>query len=69
MTTEQGIRGILPQKNALGSRAPSRGSDTNGVVETPGTKRGLKSLHAQLIALGGTIGTGMRIDKGSLLWP
>lgn len=33
----------------------------------PSTKRGLKSRHAQLIALGGTIGTGLFVGSGRTL--
>lgn len=33
----------------------------------PGTKRGLKSRHMQLIALGGAIGTGLFVGSGSAL--
>lgn len=62
MAAEQGINVGSPAKNALRSRAPSRESINNGVMEpSAGTKRGLKSRHAQLIALGGTIGTGIAI--------
>ena len=32
-----------------------------------GTKRGLKSRHAQMIALGGTIGTGLFVGSGQAL--
>lgn len=31
------------------------------------TKRGLKSRHAQMIALGGTIGTGLFVGSGATL--
>ncbi|KAF4119429.1 hypothetical protein GMORB2_4771 [Geosmithia morbida] len=34
---------------------------------TPGTKRGLKPRHSQLIALGGTIGTAVFVGSGSTL--
>lgn len=32
-----------------------------------GTQRGLKSRHAQMIALGGTIGTGLFVGTGQAL--
>ena len=42
-------------------------SNNVGNVETlahGGTQRGLKSRHAQMIALGGTIGTGLFVGSG-----
>jgi len=39
---------------------------TEGLAPT-GTKRGLKSRHAQMIALGGTIGTGLFVGSGQAL--
>lgn len=43
-------------------------SNIVGEVEDPahpeGTHRGLKSRHAQMIALGGTIGTGLFVGSG-----
>lgn len=43
-------------------------SNTVGEVQDPahaeGTHRGLKSRHAQMIALGGTIGTGLFVGSG-----
>ena len=40
----------------------------HGEIGTPGdgrtTRRGLKSRHAQMIALGGTIGTGLFVGAG-----
>lgn len=45
--------------------------DVQGVAATAGkygnTKRGLKSRHIQLIALGGCIGTGLFVGTGSTL--
>ena len=43
------------QSNILGE--VSQSPDLSGTT----TKRGLKSRHAQMIALGGTIGTGMLV--------
>ncbi|KAE9391532.1 proline transporter [Gymnopus androsaceus JB14] len=40
-------------------------SSENGVRET--TRRGLKARHAQMIALGGTIGTGLFVGSGATL--
>lgn len=36
-------------------------------LRTPGTERGLKSRHAQMIAIGGTIGTGLFVGSGQAL--
>lgn len=42
--------------------------DTNELEElNQSTKRGLKSRHAQMIALGGTIGTGLFVGSGATL--
>jgi yeast amino acid transporter len=46
-------------------------SNNIGKMQDPahpeGTKRGLKSRHAQMIALGGTIGTGLFVGSGQSL--
>ena len=50
-----------------------RGSIDNGYnksvleADSGGTQRGLKSRHAQMIALGGTIGTGLFVGSGQAL--
>ncbi|KAJ4301888.1 hypothetical protein N0V90_003984 [Kalmusia sp. IMI 367209] len=36
-------------------------------IETAGTKRNIKSRHAQMIAIGGTIGTGLFVGAGQAL--
>lgn len=44
-------------------------SETAGVVDLSRTetKRGIKSRHAQMIAIGGTIGTGLFVGAGQAL--
>lgn len=39
----------------------------NDLAAIPTTQRGLKSRHAQMIALGGTIGTGLFVGSGQAL--
>ncbi|KAI9839407.1 MAG: hypothetical protein M1837_002094 [Sclerophora amabilis] len=46
-------------------RAGEVSDDADPIHET--TKRGLKSRHAQMIALGGTIGTGLFVGSGATL--
>lgn len=41
--------------------------DDSGVRHAPQTRRGLKSRHVQLIALGGSIGTGLFVGSGTTL--
>ncbi|CAH0034180.1 unnamed protein product [Clonostachys rhizophaga] len=43
---------------------PSTSDTSNGEIQEPMKKRGLKSRHAQLIALGGTIGTALFVGSG-----
>lgn len=58
----------LPEKQARHESSYETGDDVVGSPPaTPGTKRGLKSRHTQLIALGGTIGTALFVGSGSTL--
>lgn len=57
-------------KNISGSEVHRTQSQSNGDVENLalyGTHRGLKSRHAQMLALGGTIGTGLFVGTGQAL--
>jgi amino acid permease len=69
---------VNPEKNVGGAKLPSfdvarSGSRTGSVaVELEDdrylqTQRGLKSRHAQMIAIGGTIGTGLFVGSGQTL--
>lgn len=60
MKTEQEV-------NVARSDSLSRGEVGGAPTEGPTTKRGLKSRHAQMIALGGTIGTGLFVGSGQAL--
>ncbi len=57
------------EKTTVEGAAQSCDANSSEVSEaaTRGIKRGLKSRHAQLIALGGTIGTGLFVSTGSTL--
>lgn len=54
------------RSNHVGDVEEVRGSDEN-INGANGTQRGLKSRHAQMIALGGTIGTGLFVGSGQAL--
>lgn len=55
-----------PEKGPINTDVESH--NTGDVSSSlPTTKRGLKSRHAQLIAIGGTIGTGLFVGSGSTL--
>ncbi|TVY89408.1 Proline-specific permease [Lachnellula willkommii] len=57
---------IYTNEKGSSSDAEAHRLDTEeGTVET--TKRGLKARHAQMIALGGTIGTGLFVGSGGTL--
>jgi amino acid transporter len=50
------------------NRARSYGDDeATAFAELAGTKRNVKSRHAQMIAIGGTIGTGLFVGSGQVL--
>ncbi|KAH7126436.1 putative proline-specific permease [Dactylonectria estremocensis] len=57
---------VKPSHEAELSRSDSlsHGEVGGTPTEGPTTKRGLKSRHAQMIALGGTIGTGLFVGSG-----
>ena len=61
----------LHEKNGadvrLSGSDPESASGDLGNVEAETTKRGLKARHAQMIALGGTIGTGLFVGSGATL--
>ncbi|XXH04202.1 hypothetical protein Hte_010616 [Hypoxylon texense] len=61
--------GASEKTTVVEGTAQSCDTDSREVAETAarGIKRGLKSRHAQLIALGGTIGTGLFVSTGSTL--
>lgn len=71
--TEKGT--IDPEKNAGKAKLPSMDLGRSGSVvvaelDDPRygqTQRGLKSRHAQMIAIGGTIGTGLFVGSGQTL--
>ncbi|KAK2626768.1 hypothetical protein QTJ16_003943 [Diplocarpon rosae] len=54
-----------------GDSIPVNSDDDDGVARSTSdaekTKRGLKARHAQMIALGGTIGTGLFVGSGAVL--
>lgn len=56
----------VPEKGALQNESLPN-SENGEVANQPGTKRGLKSRHAKMIALGGTIGTGLFVSSGATL--
>lgn len=49
------------------SRLESHAVGTAQLVESAGTRRAIKSRHAQMIAIGGTIGTGLFVGSGQAL--
>lgn len=49
------------------SRIESHAVGTTQLVEQAGTRRAIKSRHAQMIAIGGTIGTGLFVGSGQAL--
>ena len=61
----------IPSEYATDDLRPRYGSailtPTDLEVNSQSTKRGLKSRHAQMIALGGTIGTGLFVGSGATL--
>ncbi|KFA56217.1 hypothetical protein S40293_00004, partial [Stachybotrys chartarum IBT 40293] len=59
----------MPEKNGTKTEIDSNEDHASGEIfsNEPSTKRGLKSRHAQLIALGGTIGTGLFVGSGRTL--
>lgn len=59
--------GDAPEKSTVQSTAHSTSGTSNGEIQEPMTKRGLKSRHAQLIALGGSIGTALFVGSGVTL--
>lgn len=63
---DTGIKRGYDRKLSLNDR---RTSITVSIVaaDVPLTQRGLKSRHAQMIALGGTIATGLFIGSGQTL--
>ncbi|KAJ4298015.1 hypothetical protein N0V90_005914 [Kalmusia sp. IMI 367209] len=61
MKNSNGVDVEKTQSNVLGEVSP--GPDLSRTT----TKRGLKSRHAQMIALGGTIGTGLFVGSGQAL--
>ncbi|KAJ4406441.1 hypothetical protein N0V91_004652 [Didymella pomorum] len=48
-------------------RLESHAVGTTQLVEQAGTRRAIKSRHAQMIAIGGTIGTGLFVGSGQAL--
>ncbi|CAG9947778.1 unnamed protein product [Clonostachys rosea f. rosea IK726] len=67
-TTLENLGGSnAPEKSTVQSTAHSTSDTSNGEIQEPMTKRGLKSRHAQLIALGGTIGTALFVGSGVTL--
>lgn len=62
---------MVEEKSRGHTDAASISYDGSIAAESPGdshgTKRGLKSRHAQLIALGGTIGTALFVGSGVTL--
>ncbi|KAF2759311.1 histidine permease [Pseudovirgaria hyperparasitica] len=73
-TPEKDVEKVQSHSNVSNNGVPRRGSVTvdiiqhqmfDGQYET--TQRGLKSRHAQMIALGGTIGTGLFVGTGQTL--
>ena len=57
-------------ENDIGTQVPVDGNGIGPVGRTPyvfKTHRGLKSRHIQLIALGGSIGTGLFVGTGTTL--
>ena len=62
---QQAVTNPLAKENSNGNNA-----STTLFFEDPverGTKRGLKPRHAQMIALGGSIGTGLFVGSGATL--
>lgn len=55
----------LSREPSAADRAPS--SQNGTLVELNQTKRGLSSRHVQLMAIGGSIGTGLFVGIGSYL--
>lgn len=49
------------------SRLESHAIGTTQLVEKADTRRAIKSRHAQMIAIGGTIGTGLFVGSGQAL--
>lgn len=58
--------GVSQEKPSLADDSPIEVANGE-VINVPGTQRGLKTRHAQMIALGGTIGTGLFVGSGSTL--
>lgn len=63
-----------PEIRYVSDKGVPKTYDENAVLNTyeleelsESTKRGLKSRHAQMIALGGTIGTGLFVGSGATL--
>lgn len=68
MISERKSSSEVPEKGAMQNESHSRLSSNGEISDMqPGTKRGLKSRHAKMIALGGTIGTGLFVSSGLTL--
>lgn len=68
MSAEYSSQWGASEKTTVQDAAQSCDTDSHEAAGTSrGIKRGLKSRHAQLIALGGTIGTGLFVSTGSTL--
>lgn len=64
--TKKGVSETTPEPDLSKVETCSNG-DQFQVLEPAGTKRNIKSRHAQMIAIGGTIGTGLFVGTGQAL--
>ncbi|KAF3044876.1 hypothetical protein E8E11_007804 [Didymella keratinophila] len=62
---KKGLHGKSDEHNL--SRLESHAVGTTQLVEQAGTRRAIKSRHAQMIAIGGTIGTDLFVGSGQAL--
>ena len=68
LLTSHGEKGPHDETSEQGlSRLESHTVGTAQLVEKAGTRRAIKSRHAQMIAIGGTIGTGLFVGSGQAL--